>query len=176
MGYPKFNNVQKVDGGAMSFTAYLRQIRLLYPNLPEQYEHFLKLIYDFNAEQLERLLGIPENDIAAEIVLATAHAMSLAKAENVAAFESFVVAYNLKDIFAELLGIEKGEGGVKQLKVAEFNKTDDFTLQFLNDYGDLTFRHGLVTPICYIDMSPADIAQGVASISFQLLEIGRAHV
>lgn len=108
MSYPRYHNVQRVDGGAMSFEAYLKQIRLLYPNLPDLYVSYLQLIYEFNAEQLDRMLQLQQEDIAAAIFDATLAALQNAKNRGPDAFMTFVEAYQYQDVLAELFEIGGG--------------------------------------------------------------------
>lgn len=110
MGYPRFNNVEKLEGSGMAFEAYLKQIRLLFPNLPEMYEKYLKMIYEFDAEQLQRLLLLNETELADALFSSILDGMQKVKNADYGLFKMFIEDYGLQDRVKELFDIVDEEG------------------------------------------------------------------
>lgn len=110
MGYPRFNNVEKLEGSGMTFEAYLKQIRLLFPNLPEMYEKYLKMIYEFDAEQLQRLLLLNETELADALFSSILDGMQKVKNADYGLFKMFIEDYGLQDRVKELFDIVDEEG------------------------------------------------------------------
>lgn len=57
MGLVHFQNMQKINSSSLSFENYLKQINLLYPNLPDVYKKYTNLVIDFLDEQYRRDIG-----------------------------------------------------------------------------------------------------------------------
>ena len=106
MSYPRYHNVQRVEGEGMGFDTYLKQIRLLYPNLPDLYVQYLRVIYQFNKEQLDRMLQLGHYDIAYEIVDAYTQVLEQFKDRDRDTFLQFVDGYGYTNRMIDLLEIQ----------------------------------------------------------------------
>ena len=115
MSYPRYHNVQRVEGEGMGFDTYLKQIRLLYPNLPDLYVYYLRVIYRFNKEQLDRMLQLGHYDIAYEIIDAYTQVLEQFKERDRDMFLQFVDGYGYTERMIELLEIEAGETIIETL-------------------------------------------------------------
>lgn len=105
MGYSRFDGVKRVEGSSMPFENYLKQINLLYPNLPDIYIKYLEMIYEFEAKQLERLLLLNQHEIADAIVTSIFNALSNVKIKDNLVFQSFVENFFYKERASELFDI-----------------------------------------------------------------------
>lgn len=105
MGFLRFSNVRKIEGEGMTLEKYLNQIRYLYPNLPEMYLRYLRLVYEFNADQLERLIGLGADDIADGILTAFTDSLHTIKATDPAAFNRFTDSLYYRERMIDLFDI-----------------------------------------------------------------------
>lgn len=163
MGFSRFDGVERIQGSSMPFENYLRQINLLYPNLPDLYVKYLQMIYEFEAEQLERLLSLNIQELSNEIVSSIFNALYKVKNKNSGLFNSFIENFNYQDIAIDLFNIEIPESLSFEEWLEEINAmyvSDDFyyylqliylfnrnQLQRLLEDGDINSSDDIVTNI-----------------------------
>lgn len=63
MALPRFTNVKKLEGSGQSFDNYLKQINLLYPNIPDLYNTYADKTTDFLAQQIARVGNDTDIDV-----------------------------------------------------------------------------------------------------------------
>ena len=105
MGYPRFTNVQKLDGGSMPFESYLQQINLLYPNLPQMYVSYLQMIYEFDHTQLKRLLLLGEKELSYAIVTNLFTTLHTIKEQYPDMLNTFITDSTIRDQAAVLFDL-----------------------------------------------------------------------
>lgn len=97
MGVPRFSGGRQLNGGSMSFETYLNQINLLYPYAGDMYTKYLKLINEFDSNQMKRLIDVGEYETANSLFTSKLLVFAKLKENNVELFNSFVDAFEIRE-------------------------------------------------------------------------------
>lgn len=104
MGIARFTGVEKIQGGSMPFESYLKQINLLYPNVPDMYLKYLTMINEFDSEQMARLIE-EEQELAVSLFDSKLVVFQELKDRNYELFASLLETYEIKETLQEIFEI-----------------------------------------------------------------------
>lgn len=150
MPIARFNGERHLNGGAMSFETYLKQINLLYPYVPDMYVKYIKMINDFDAGQIERLLKIQAFDLSNDLFSNILNSLQSVKTYDYELFMAFVAEYDLKNRVIELFEIEEGE----QVESTNYH---------------MEFGTSELKPIMYFDFNNTYLYTDIKSVTFGVI-------
>lgn len=105
MGIARFTGVEKIQGGSMPFESYLKQINLLYPNVADMYIKYATRINEFDSEQIARLIGAEEYELANSFFDGKLNVFASLKENNLELFEAFLEAYGIREKIGEIFDL-----------------------------------------------------------------------
>lgn len=127
MGIARFKGVEKIQGGGMPFESYLKQINLLYPNVADMYIKYASMINEFDSEQIARLIGAEEYELANSFFDGKLLVFASLKENNLELFEAFLEAFGIREKIGEIFDLAAMTLEEMLLLVSELYE-EDYTL------------------------------------------------